>query len=92
MYGRFKTLEFAAQVTGGSGSDIGLDDQRRARTGNEYRIGCPSDHIEHLVPLAFDRCEHGVSAMRQSGCANHLDCSGDGIVYESAFLSDGRGN
>ena len=47
-------VDLADELAGVAGADVGLEHEREARSIGCHGIRRPSDHVEHLVPVALD--------------------------------------
>src|SRR5215213_4292162 len=72
-------LDLAGELPRASRSDVGLQHERDSGAELADRLGGALDDVEHLIPLALDRGEHGVGLIRQAGFAHDLDGRRDGI-------------
>src|SRR5579872_5077880 len=78
--GLLETFDLAGEFVAVTGPDVGLQYQIDALAISRYRIGCPPDDVEDLVPLAFKGREHRIGAIGQSGGTHDFHRSGDCVV------------
>src|SRR6478609_7426028 len=86
-------LELAVELARPAGTDVGLEHEPDTRRGLRQHVAALLDDSHALVPLPFDRREHRVGAVRQTGVAHDANGSGDGVRHGSGVVGrDGGGD